>query len=109
MADDAKRIVLARRASFVAAAVASAGLIHCDACKPPRPCLSVVYTPPEGGVPQPCLSVLPYPEDAATAAATEAGIEDGGRDSGNDGGKGRAPGDATKRPDGGAPKVCLSF
>ena len=74
---DARRAVIARRARFVAAAIASAGLANSDACRP-QPCLSAVYVPPEGGAPQPCLSVLPHPDDAAS----DAGVADAGKDGG---------------------------
>lgn len=114
---DAKRIVLARRARFVAAAVASAGIMAgCETCKP-QPCLSVAYVPPEGGpVPQPCLSVIATPDDAAADADTDAGGADGG-DAGDagtrakqDAGKaGPTPTTRTLRDAGRAPpRVCLS-
>jgi len=70
MSDDQKKIVLARRAKFVAAAVASVG-IACgkEQAEPPRPCLSQVYVPPDAE-PQPCLSpVAVEPPDAATEDA----------------------------------------
>lgn len=79
--DDAKRVILARRARFVAAALAGAGATSTlEACSgahdgddsgvaadvAPRPCLSGDF-----GVPQPCLAALPpdaeagVPEDAS--------------------------------------------
>jgi hypothetical protein len=48
MSDDAKRVILARRRKFVAAAIASVGI----SCGP--------QTPPPS--PQPCLSQPPAPE-----------------------------------------------
>jgi hypothetical protein len=75
MSDDgSKKIVLARRARFIAAAVASVGI----ACgkenkEPPMPCLSVAYIPPDAE-PMPCLS--PPPMDTNDAAPTDAGAPD---------------------------------
>jgi len=81
MSDDAKKIILARRTRFVAAALASAA-IACgkeagtggcarpclepppmpeDAGPTPRVCLSAAT--PQDPPPQPCLSV-PIPQDA---------------------------------------------
>jgi hypothetical protein len=70
MSDDAKKIVLARRARFVAAAIASVG-IACgkEPVPPPQPCLSPIYVPPEerpgyeGGAPA---------DDAGAPGATPA-------------------------------------
>jgi hypothetical protein len=78
--DDAKKIILARRARFVAAAVASVGIacgktesgppmpclsiaVPNDAEPPPQPCLSVPLPPDAGPPPMPCLS--PMPADAS--------------------------------------------
>lgn len=74
--DDAKAIVLARRAKFVAAAVAGVG-IACGKTEttPPQPCLSVAYVP--DAAPQPCLSPVAVPPDAAAdAGPTDAGPSD---------------------------------
>ncbi len=70
--DDAKKIILARRARFVAAAVASVGIAcgKTEAGPAPMPCLSVTI-PSDGEAPasdpgpppMPCLS--PLPADAA--------------------------------------------
>ncbi len=57
--DDAKRRILARRAKFVAAAVAGLGAVTaCDQCGP-KPCLEppLASTTPPG----PCLSVSTVP------------------------------------------------
>jgi hypothetical protein len=81
--DDAKRMILARRARFVAAALASmAAVAHAGACNP-SPCLEPVPSPTpdagrdaatkdatttttidDGGEPQPCLSTVPPDVDA---------------------------------------------
>ncbi len=66
MSDDAKKAILARRARFVAAALAGIG-IACgkDPAPPPQPCLSQPYNPPDASAPpEPCLSVEPTPVDA---------------------------------------------
>jgi hypothetical protein len=77
--DDAKRIILMRRARFVAAALAGLNAAMCggetDGPSPgqpvavddggtPQPCLSPIVPPDAGGsdadaAPQPCLSPLP--------------------------------------------------
>jgi len=65
--EDAKRIILARRARFVAAALAGLNLAMCGGKSEtdPQPCLSVV-SDDDGGNPQPCLSPPgPGPVDAA--------------------------------------------
>jgi hypothetical protein len=72
-ADDDKKMILARRAKFVAAALAGVSLagvsVACgkEPTQPPQPCLSQPMdqrdaepVPP----PQPCLSPMPYNEDA---------------------------------------------
>jgi hypothetical protein len=94
MNDDSKKLVLARRARFIAAAMAGvAGVAAADACAPAEPCLSTYANPGEGGVeadaqaclsvigdsgndatPQPCLD--PLPPDAGDGG--DAGDEDGG-------------------------------
>ena len=43
MSDEARKRILARRARFVAAAIASLGVASCDK---PQPCLSVTAIPP---------------------------------------------------------------
>ena len=82
-ADDAKKAILARRARFVTAAIASVG-IACDSnptvcLSPPQPCLSqwVEPLPVDGGAsadatvpeppPQPCLSPVAVPPEDAEA------------------------------------------
>lgn len=88
MSDDAKKLILARRARFVAAAVASVGIacgkekatpptppepclsptvaIEADAGAPPTPtpCLSVAYPPPDAAPPRPCLTMVAPRRDA---------------------------------------------
>ena len=61
--EEARRIILARRARFVAVALVSAG-VGTAACggqtndrSSPQPCLSLAATGGTGGVPQPCLSI----------------------------------------------------
>ena len=79
-ANDAKKIILARRARFVAAAVASVG-IACGKTEssPPMPCLSIaVPYDAEPPPPQPCLS--PMPADAALFDAATDGPTDAGPD-----------------------------
>jgi hypothetical protein len=84
MTDDAKKMILARRARFVAAAVAASGIgLACgkekaapclsmatmsddaDAGPPPAPCLSVYNPPPDAAPPRACLSA-PIRRDAGT-------------------------------------------
>jgi hypothetical protein len=82
--DESKRIILTRRARFIAAALASAGLTAASCNKSnvdanPQPCLSAPpqnydagppRPPPHEAPPQPppqaCLSPMPMPEDAGT-------------------------------------------
>ena len=47
--DDAARIVLARRAKFIAAAIAGVGIACGEPSRPPQPCLSVPPSMPDGG------------------------------------------------------------
>lgn len=95
MNDDAKKLVLARRARFIAAAMAGvAGVAIGDACAPAEPCLSTYANPPEGGVEadaQACLSVVADAGSDATDAsdASDAGdAGDGGDGDGGDAGDG---------------------
>jgi hypothetical protein len=95
--------ILARRARYVAAALASlAGAQSCDSCEP-KACLSIAEPAPDGGTtprvcltvappePRVCLSPIPNPPDAGSdAGAPEAGAS--------------AP--PPKTPP--KPKVCLS-
>lgn len=71
--DDAKRLILARRAKFVAAAIAGMA-VACGGSADPEPCLSPVLQPRDAGPdadadtqPQPCLDVS-APEDAGKDA-----------------------------------------
>lgn len=79
--DDAKKKILARRAQFVAAAIASIGVTSCGK-DTARPCLSPPADPDAAMAPQPCLSVpiIATPADAdvptADASAADAGISD---------------------------------
>lgn len=64
--DDAKRLILARRAKFVAAAIAGIAAACGGAEADPEPCLSRVLEPRDGGPdangdaePRPCLDVSP--------------------------------------------------
>lgn len=100
MSDDAKRVVLARRARFVAAALAGVAAVSCDKAKS-EPCLSVatVTTPPEV-----CLKMAVPPLDAGERTAIDAGADaaDGASDAGKEGGK-KAVG-----PPAPPPTPCLS-
>ena len=90
MSDDAKKTILARRASFMAAAIASVGIACGKTQSSPEPCLSVSVPmnydqdaeqpqPP----PRPCLSpvrpdvVDAGPDDSGTGTGTGTGT--GGR------------------------------
>lgn len=81
--DEARRLVLARRARFVAAALAGAS-IACgkETAQPPLPCLSIAS--PVDASPRPCLEVEAPPADAA----------DGGAPSPDDAGGAGGAGDA---------------
>jgi hypothetical protein len=75
--DDAKRLILARRARFVAAALAGvAAACGGETEESPRVCLSVLADSGPGDAsgsdaePQPCLA--PLPPDASTDAASDA-------------------------------------
>ena len=78
--DDSKRLILSRRARFVAAALASVSAVAQAGACTPSPCLEPVPTPvpdagaardagndadttgtmpDDSGVPQPCLSTVP--------------------------------------------------
>jgi len=63
MANDPRKLILARRAKFIAAAFAGAGLVACT--KEPRVCLSIEQVPQDAGPadaePQVCLSPDPNP------------------------------------------------
>jgi hypothetical protein len=75
--EEAKRIIFARRARFVAAALAGLNLAMCGGKSEegnPQPCLSVL--PDEAGNPQPCLTQRHDPEDAALDAADAADAPD---------------------------------
>jgi len=67
--DEGKRIILARRARFVAAAMAGMNAAMCggETTGDPRPCLSI--TQGDGGSPQVCLSPPLQPFDGGRADA----------------------------------------
>ena len=79
-ADDDKKLILARRAKFVAAALAGV-TVACgkEPTPPPQPCLSVPVDNRDAGPPepppQPCLTPMMMPEDAGPPATetTDAG------------------------------------
>jgi hypothetical protein len=74
--EEAKRIILARRARFVAAALAGLNAAMCGGKSDgdaPKPDAGVVA--PDGGNPQPCLSSLPRDPEDASADADEAAAD----------------------------------
>ncbi len=79
----AKKAILARRAKFVAAAVASIG-IACGKESAPQPCLSIEpVAPADAGaeaasVPAPCLTVAPQSPPVPTACLSVAQPKDAG-------------------------------
>jgi hypothetical protein len=89
MSEQAKQAILARRARFVAAALAAAGIGACETMRP-QPCLSQVYVPPEAG-PEAAIddagaaTTAPNAPDA-TASTDATGALDSGssRDAGAD-------------------------
>ncbi len=95
--DDTRKIVLARRARFLAAAVAGVGIAACGEPPAPQVCLSTVPVnppPPDEPGPQVCLSPMPTPEDAGpgdTGASTPIATD-------------TTPVDAGSSPDAGAGK-----
>jgi hypothetical protein len=83
--DEARRLILARRARFVAAALTGLTAAMCGGTEDeanPRPCLDVAQ---DGGTPQPCLSTV---EDAAPQPCLDVVPDagDGGGDAGEDAG-----------------------
>jgi hypothetical protein len=87
VSDDARQKILARRARFVAAALAGLTSTGCDETSP-EPCLSPVATGVDAGTtastrasverppgPSVCLSPMPPPEDAGS----DAGPPDAGK------------------------------
>jgi hypothetical protein len=80
---DARDKILARRAKFVAAALAGISVAYGEGCKP-EPCLKIATQPPDAA-PAPCLEpVWVPPVDAGADAREEASAPalDGGRDDG---------------------------
>ncbi|MBW2525804.1 MAG: hypothetical protein JRI23_16590 [Deltaproteobacteria bacterium] len=90
---NAKNKILARRARFVAAALAGVGLTSATACRDPQPCLSIEAVPPTSA---PTVDVPA--EDAAGQTTTEAGTAEP---------EGTGAGDAGATPE--VPKPCLSI
>lgn len=85
MSDESRKKILARRASFVAAALAS---VACgkDAAERPEPCLSVPYHhDPDAEPPRPCLSVA-IPDPSAPVPDAGAGGPDASAKAVMDGG-----------------------
>jgi hypothetical protein len=81
-ADDDKKLILARRAKFVAAALAGVS-VACgkEPTQPPQPCLSqpMVHRDAEPEPPpQPCLSPMPNDDDASAAPIDAGPPSDGG-------------------------------
>jgi hypothetical protein len=87
-ADEDREAILARRAFFVAGAIASIGLAGCDVH--PQPCLSATAHPTDGGVAPEAAdaSALPDAVDATAppadptvrdAGAAEGGVADAGK------------------------------
>jgi hypothetical protein len=82
VSDDPKKIILARRARFIAAAVASVGVACGKTDVPPQPCLSEPMIRDDAGrqadnPPEACLSVaFPHEEDAGAPpiASMDAGV-----------------------------------
>ena len=93
MSDDAKKTILARRAKFIAAAVATVGIACSKTQSSPEPCLSVTAERDAGAVPMPCLS--PMPADRIDASRTDV---DAGPDADSQAGAPTSATDAVKRP-----------
>lgn len=106
---DARTVILARRARFLAAAMTSIS-IACGKDQPPQPCLSPIAVPADAAASPNALA----PEGATDASRPPEAATDGGGDSSTaDGGAGPdagAPVVVTKpKPDAGrhSPQVCL--
>jgi hypothetical protein len=66
LSSDAARIVLARRAKFIAAAIAGVGIACGEPNRPPQPCLSSPpQTPDAGPGPGPTMPGPPIPGPAS--------------------------------------------
>jgi len=73
--EEIKRLILARRAAFVAAAVATLAATECAPKEAdPGPCLSAPYNP-NGERPQVCLSVPPTLPDASPETDAGTAVE----------------------------------
>ena len=106
--DDAKKTILARRARFIAAAMASVTMACGKTSTPPGPCLSVAYVADGEAPPMPCLSPIGVPRpDADTSADADASADasaDATANAGADAGKKIQP---VPKPTAG-PVPCLS-
>jgi hypothetical protein len=110
-AADPKRVILARRASFIAAAMVGIACGKTTNDPPPMPCLSVAWVPPDAGATAPGDAEATSTPDVAAGA--DAAVSD--RDAsvadplgeGGDGGRrlGRPPTPLSPAP---APHPCLS-
>ncbi len=71
--DETRKLILARRAKFVAAAIASVGIACGKTGADPQPCLSPPPMEQDATTPQPCLSVMipVEPVDAAPPIQTD--------------------------------------
>jgi hypothetical protein len=85
VSDDPKKMILARRARFIAAAVASVGVACGKTDTPPMVCLEPMIVPDAGPppTPTPCLSVAPpvtaTPPDAGESyTVAPSAVPDGG-------------------------------
>jgi hypothetical protein len=101
--ESAKKVILARRARFVAAAMMGVGLASCEGNCAPSACLKVAVPEPDAA-PMPCLSPPALPPDAG---ATVSG-GDAGDDAAVDAGPADAGPVARPRPVPPPPRVCLS-
>ena len=101
--DDSKKLILARRARFVAAALASGAgtvplVVGAGACggeteeQSPQPCLSMdAATTRNDAEPQPCLSMDAAPDDAEPQPCLAPRLPDAGADGASDGGPDAEP------------------
>lgn len=83
--DEARRLILARRARFVAAALTGITAAMCGGEEDganPRPCLDVAQ---DGGRPQPCLDVAPDAEPQPCLAPLPPDASDDAGDAGDGG------------------------
>jgi len=107
---DAKKAILARRARFLAAAMAGAAVAACDkprACLEPPLASSAPISPAE---PQVCLKMAVPPRDAGDGDASTASV-DASTDASvpKDAAAKDAAADAKKTPVGPPPATCLTM